>query len=338
MKTLTLFILLFNTAWAQSLKVSQKECTPTDVRDHHPHLKEHFSTPQDQDSVGWCYAYAAADLLSVEAGEPVSAIHVSAIYNKQVTRRPVLKFGYKVRDLIIEPRFEEVYVGGFMTDALKDAIKAKKVCSDKNLPYYSIYSVEASDLIKSIEAVKKSYKEASISEAKACEMLDTRLGISMLGVFADRDKVLKSLLNDEMNAAFENLIRENCKERMITLRDMKVKELSMPPKSYDRNIGPSYDKEIKNYLKQVNNVLNSGKPLSISYNVKHISVKNGGHASTVMARRWNNGRCEYKIRNTWGHSCALYKKNVECNESEGTYWVNDELFFKMAKGLAFVDG
>ena len=337
MKPLILFILLLNTAWARDFRVGEKECSPTDVRDHHPHLKEHFSNPQDQDSVGWCYGYTAADLLSVETGEPVSAIHVSSIYNKNVSKNPVMKLGYNIGKLFMKDPYDDVFEGGFISSALKDAMKAKMVCSDKNLPYYTLYSHDANSLIKSIEDVKRSYKEASIDEAKACEMIDNRLGFSMLGVFAEKDKVIASLLNDNLNIALENLVRENCKGRMVTLPEKRVRELSKPNKGSDRNIGPSYDAQVKDYLKQINHVLTSGKPLGISYNVRHVTKKNGQHASSVIARRWNNGRCEYKVRNSWGPSCAAYNKDIQCDSSEGTFWVKDDLFFKMANGLTFID-
>ena len=336
MKTLLLILLLMNTAWARNFKVSEKECAPTDIRDHHPHLKEHFSNPQDQDSVGWCYGYTAADLLSVDTGEPVSAIHVSSIYNKNITKNPVMKLGYNIGRLFMKDAYKEVFEGGYISSALKDAMKSKEVCSDKNLPYYTLYSHEANALIRSIEAVKKSYKEASITEANACEMIENRLGFSMLGVYADKDKVIASLLNDNLNTALENLVRENCKGRMITLKEKSVRELSKPRESTERNIGLSYEARVKDYLKEVNHILTSGKPLGISYNVKHIAKKSGLHASTVIARRWNNGRCEYKIRNSWGSSCAAYKKEIQCESSEGTFWVNDETFFKMANGLTFI--
>lgn len=338
MKSLILLILLLNTAWAQSLKVSEKDCTPTDIRDHYPKLREHFTVPHDQDSTGWCYAYTAADLLTIETGEPVSPVHVSSLFNKKVAKNPVMKLGFDInKKFEEEASFEEIYSGGYVPSALKEAIKAKNLCSYKNLPYYTLYGHDAYSVIKSIEAVKKAYKEDSITEAKACEILDERLGFSMLAVFADRNKVLSSLLHDEMNKAFENLIRENCKDRMVTLPKMKVRELSMPKKSSDRNIGPTHDNQVKNYMKQVNSVLSSGKPLGISYNFNTVTNDTGNHASIVAARRWNNGRCEYKIRNTWGPSCAPYKNNVECVESEGAFWVNDELFFKMAKSLVFID-
>jgi hypothetical protein len=83
--------------------------------------------------------------------------------------------------------------------------------------------------------------------------------------------------------------------------------------------------------------LNNGKPVGISYNVKYVAPFSGFHASTVIARRWNNGRCEYKVRNSWGRSCSSYLKEIECNRWEGSYWVKDETFYKMAISFTAID-
>jgi len=63
---------------------SAAQCAPMDIRPMHPHLSEMWNNPRDQDGVGWCYAYAAADLLSVEAGMNVSAAELSYRYNRNI--------------------------------------------------------------------------------------------------------------------------------------------------------------------------------------------------------------------------------------------------------------
>ena len=71
--------LIYSLAYAN---LTQEQCTLVDIRrDQNPQLKEFFSPPRNQGLIGWCYGFAAADLLSVEAGTPVSAAHTSAIFN-----------------------------------------------------------------------------------------------------------------------------------------------------------------------------------------------------------------------------------------------------------------
>ena len=60
-------------AQALDISISEHDCSRIDIRDKRPELKEFFSTPRDQASVGWCFAFATADLFSAELGVPVVA-------------------------------------------------------------------------------------------------------------------------------------------------------------------------------------------------------------------------------------------------------------------------
>lgn len=339
MKILLIMALFSVSIWAEDYKITKKDCSPTDVRDHHPNLRDHFSRPQDQDSIGWCYGYAAADLLSVETGEPVSAIHVSTIFNKKIAESSLWKFGYSIGNLFMENTFSSVYEGGYIRSAVLDAMKNKSVCSDKDLPYYTDYSSDIHGLIKSIEIIKRQLKEEALTETKACEIIEDRLERSIFSTKRERDKILASLIYDDLNVALEKLIRTNCEDRKLSLSKKKVRELSKPHRrGRDRHASREYLSDLASYKKEVNDVLSKGSPLGISYNVKYVTPMNGNHASTVIARRWENGRCEYKIRNSWGQSCHSYQSDIECNGSEGSFWVDDEKFFKMASGLTYIDG
>lgn len=337
MKVIYLLILGVSFAWAGDYTVAQKDCSPTDIRDHHPHLKEHFSNPQDQDSIGWCFGFTAADLLSVEAKEPVSAIHVSTIFNKKVAQSTLWSIGYGIGEIFQKGKFDEVYEGGFIKSAIKDAMKNKKVCSDKDLPFYTEHSVEMRWLIHTLENIRKMIKENKVSEELACQTIEQRIGLSIFGGNYDKEKVIVSILNDDLNVAIEKLVSSNCRERMISLETKKVRELHRPSRVQDKDRSRTYPQEVRMYKQKVNDLLSKGKPLGIVYNVKHVTNSSGLHANSVIARRWNNGRCEYKIRNSWGRSCSSYKKEIECDFNEGSFWVSDEKFFKMADSLTFID-
>lgn len=335
MKYLLLTLVLINAAWASDYKMTEQECSPTDIRDHHPELRAHFSEPQDQDSLGWCYGYSAADLLSAEAGTPVSAVHVSLIFNKKVAESPAWSLAYGVRDLFKKPKFESVHEGGWVGSALKAVMKNKTVCSDKNLPYYTQYGSDIHAIISVAEYLRKLNKNKEITDTQSCTLLGNTLTFtSFNNLSEERNKIIASLMRDELNIAMEKLVKENCKNNNVTLQNKKITKL-LPPMMGNNE---DYENELRSYKQRVNEILSKGKPLSMSYNVKYVTTKKELHASTVVARRWQNGRCEFKIRNSWGRSCEIYKSDIECNKDEGSYWVNDELFFTMANDLTFIDG
>ncbi len=93
---------------------------------------------------------------------------------------------------------------------------------------------------------------------------------------------------------------------------------------------------INRFKRIVNENLEAGKPMGLSYNTKHIAIKGGHHASVVVAREWRNNRCEFKVRNSRGKVCK-YLNKIECIQEEGSSWVEDQLFFKMATNITYID-
>ncbi len=68
-------ICLFIFSLPLNAQISSSECSPKDFRSKLPPVRE-------QDSIGWCYAFVAADLISFEIGESVSPIYLANISEK----------------------------------------------------------------------------------------------------------------------------------------------------------------------------------------------------------------------------------------------------------------
>lgn len=338
---LLILALSFNTSFANEYKIQQADCSSTDVRDHHPQLRELFSTPRDQDSIGWCYGFAAADLLSVEAGRPVSASHVSAIFNKSVAKSFLWKIGYGLGNFFMENSFETVYEGGYVDKAIKEAMKESSVCTEDDMPFSRRYPDDLYRLIRRIEGIKRSVHDRSMSSEKACESLENVLNDTFFDSQAEKEKLILSLLENDLNIVLSEMMDEQCKDKRIALSKKKIKNYTKPNKASshtDRYNNHNDSQDVEKYLKTINGLLDKGKPLGISYNVKHITSYSGLHASVVTARRWNSvqGRCEYKIRNSWGTGCGSYKTDIDCEYNEGSFWVSDEKFYKMADTLTAI--
>lgn len=323
-------------------KHSQEECSTVDVASQNPKLKEYFSYPLDQDSIGWCYAYAASDLLTVEAGEPVSPVHVGAIFNKKVSNSNLWKLYFSIHNTL-SPKEEDigVYEGGYIKSAIIDTMKNEKVCSYKNLPYFKGYGTKIRSLVKFLELQKQKIAENKISEEKACKIIKDDLE----EIFPNQidDKIVQSIVRDDLNLALEQLVSSNCSNSYLPLKIKGVRDLTRPHlqvKEKRRNENKlaerDYLRAMEHYKDKINSVLTAGKPMGLTYNLKHVTKTDGYHASTVMGRQWRNGRCEFKIRNSWGTSCEYYNHDMDC--TRGSFWVSDEKFFDMALNLTFIDG
>ncbi|NUM88230.1 MAG: hypothetical protein HUU37_03410 [Bdellovibrionales bacterium] len=77
-------------------------------------------------------------------------------------------------------------------------------------------------------------------------------------------------------------------------------------------------------MKGLNAQLSRGNLVAITYKTKRFMTgSNQTHVSSVMARRWKNGSCQYLVRNSWGKGCSNYADGVECDGEAGAFWANE---------------
>jgi hypothetical protein len=316
LKIIILPNLIYSLAYAN---LTEEQCTPVDIRDKNSQLKEFFSTPRDQDSIGWCYAFAAADLLSVEAGTPVSAAHTSAIYNKKIETRLWDSWFHNVI-------FNDIYESGVVEEALNYAKNAKDICTEAGMPFdahpmFYYYILQ-------LEEIKK-YVEETQSMNKFCNYIKD---IFPYLPFSNVDflKLYHAIINDQLNKGLEELITNSCQDKKIQIPDFKVKKIT---KDF---WFPDNENAKTKYFNKIGKVLASGKPLAITYKVSGVTKYPGNHASVVMAREWINNQCQYKVRNSWGRSCAPYKPGIQCVQEEGSFWVNEDTFYEMVIDIDYI--
>jgi hypothetical protein len=300
-------------------------CTDVDIKKSNPKIKSstmltnHFTKPRNQDSIGWCYGFAAADLLSAEVGVPVSAFHTSVIYNKKVQK----SFFYKM--IHSKDSFGQVYEGGLTNNALKEIIKNGQVCKEVDLPFDKKYEEQTHDFIQILEEIKA----VSVEPQVTCSLLQHQF--KAYGLSADVQTVAASLAQENLNQTLDKLTASQCKNKMVAIPNLEVKNDSVPSVK-NKN-------KLNTFLGNINGLLNRGKPFEVSYNVKSImrDGSSGYHSSVVVGRRFKDGKCQYQIRNSWGQSCEPYNlQNVSCDAKTGSYWVNDELFIKMSRDINYI--
>lgn len=298
-----------------------------DIRDSNPRIKnnpearEFFTTPRNQDSTGWCYAFVASDLISAEIGTPVSTTHLSLMFNKQTESSYFARRSELKRRETARKSFETVYEGGDQADALKLAIKNKYICPERLLPYDVEKPKETYEFIKRIEEIKRTRE--SNDQNLVCNELNSFVpGLSNL------TEISEQILTQNLNLSLEAMAQQRCQGQMV-----EVPKFNIVMKNR-----PSSSGALKAYMNQINTVLNNGRPISISYNTRPFFEKSqgGDHASSVVGRRWKNGRCEYKVRNSFGRGCASYKAEFECNENEGAFWIPDSSFESHIDDITYI--
>lgn len=312
MKFLILALFSFN-----AFAITQSECGSMDIREKNrtiaknQALKEHFSTPRNQDSLGWCYAFAAADLISAEVGQPVSSLHASLIFNTSLENsntRHTNDRAQKKAFLNNEARLRYIYEGGSLSASLKTIIAEKQVCYEKNLPFDNHKGKTTIELLMQLESLKMKIDARNMNEFLICGELNRILPeFGLYNLTADNIEVAEKLIDTQINAAMEQIVESSCKKQ-IQLPPIEVRSLLPNP----------------NYMKDINTMVSTGKAVAINYDIKDVTAQSGRHVNLITGRRWNNGRCEYKLRNTWGKSCSLFNPGIDCIKEEGSFWVPEE--------------
>jgi hypothetical protein len=143
----------------------------------------------------------------------------------------------------------------------------------------------------------------------------------------------------EPSSAFDSIIRYACKNP-IALDGNKVRVLRRPQarsSATGKGKGGAVQSRmaVRRLKEKINQLLNQGKPIAVSYDVSQVSNLKGGHVS--LAREWRNNRCEYKIRNSWGKTCHSCSSGVECIQEEGSFWLSDEKFFQIMTTYTYLE-
>ena len=123
-------------------KMIESQCSNIDNR-----RKPLKNTVRDQDGIGWCYAYTAADLLSHKYGKIVSAFDVANNYNNEEQRSWLAQDVFGVRESEME--------GGRIKSAIKHSVE-RGVCLERNVRSSDFNFAKTSELIDD-----RTYKQIS---------------------------------------------------------------------------------------------------------------------------------------------------------------------------------
>lgn len=322
------------------ISIPKSLCENVDIRDEmSPEMKKHFTRPRSQDSIGWCYGFVAADLLSAEVGKPLSSTHISSIFNQNVEESFFLKANFDFNNLFSDKKFESVYEGGWIDKAIKYAVQRDRVCTEDDLPFDGQFgSIQLLEEAKrQLEAKDENRACTSVSDYKSWANIDVELS-----------RIFALLKKEELNVAMAKIAEEQCNKKMVPLPKLKVKTKRRPSMTQSKFGGSGRVskrdrarsvKRIGDYFKVIDSKLSSGKPIGVNYNVEHITYQDGLHASVLTGRKWENGKCHFKIRNSWGKGCFSYARSKisSCDSEEGSYWVTDQTFYEMVYEINYID-
>lgn len=283
-----------------------KKCQPNiDMRN--PSLGE----VRDQDSVGWCYAFAGSDLLTYKLGKKISPADMAMNYNDGWVNSLFKKAGYGEQD----------FDGGWAEKSI-EATKAKGgACLEQNLRSEDNgYSTLFSTLDEINRSKKNSTTPSSFNCSNAVKSIFPNLAPREVQEAIDKYSrtELLSMLSDKA-----------CKPR-LNIGGLKTKSHFAILESGRNQLFEEIDKQFSK-----RNIV------AIAYNAESLmnkdTKKTGFHESVLVGRRYNskNGECEYLIRNSWGRGCSSYDEYFECDQ--GNIWVAKSVLVKGLRNVSYIE-
>ncbi len=276
-----------------------EDCGPVDLRG--PLLGE----VRNQGIAGFCFAYAVADLVSFRVGEKISAMDAGVAHFFSTSSDSIL------------PTWDE---GGETTPTL-DGINSLGWCSEADFPSDEL----PRDLQKggngrfkpSFERMESWFRSGKGSIMTAVNRVYPHLRRGDVDEIRRASRTTKEFL--------VGLTKRNCVSgrRPSAFRAVTVK--STLPNGGDRLI-PSLDAW-----------LNQGEIVAIGYSSAEFysdarllamleETDDSLHASTIVGRRWVDGKCEYLIRDSFGTDCSIYRTPEKCEA--GHVWVPEDFIHR----------
>jgi hypothetical protein len=237
---------------------------------------------RDQGDIGWCYAYAVADLISAKIGARVSAVDLAILNN---TPNDFAKIWHEMW------RIKQSDQGGGLESVVANLVKQRGwVCSESDLRSDDENNRPTISSIRNLES-------------------DTPVNC---------DRAVHNLApNVASQAMLEIVSAVNIADRIGALDTAAcMHKIDVAKLQFATQEAPFTS--VPDMLSTLDQQLDANNVVEIGYNDKFLqnlkSSEYGGHASTIAGRFFNEatGECEYMIHNTWGTGCDAYDRGLRC--------------------------
>ncbi len=273
-----------------------------------------------QDDKSWCYAFAAADLLTYRfrkemKDRPVSAVYTALTYTKKYDRDPYSDAGGFARYAIIAAEHR-----GFCPQNLEDEALHRG-------PQGSL-----SQKLETLRSLKLLYDSGNQVELdRQLEVLTKSHSVVAEVPHQDLMRALRKSSKRTFPIVFCDLLcgDDRYKPPADTREKSMVKWVSGTPR----------------LLRAIDNQLSRENIVAIGYYSAFLIMGSGApqteqHMSVIVGRRWNPNldQCEYLIRNSFGPDCIEYAREFRSPENcqNGHIWVPRDVLSKNLYAITYI--
>ena len=325
MKTLFFSIFILSLTQVTAQAKGEFTCVKTPAKDKltkSVNLIREMPPIRDQDSIGWCYSFAAADLLThylyktkgknvqgnntlatnyLKKESSVSAMGLATMYNQ--THNPDYTKHLKGRSSSELDSMNKKVVAekGSIISSLEN-VKNNGFClerdvSSSDFSYVSDQRCVEKGRCQILEVINIIY------DSKDCETCKDYSPIKKIFPSLSIKDISKIILESSKQNALTNLVNATC------FKKFKKNFPSNQPRFFSKTYKVATSE--KQIFESVDKFLDRGIPVGIQYHSDFFFGKNtqlAKHASTLVGKTYNPKTCEveYILRNSWGEGCGSF--------------------------------
>lgn len=277
---------------------------------------------RNQDSVGWCYAYTASDLLSYRLKKRISAV---SLYDS----------GQEIEADISSPSAGK---GGDIGDSIRNYLaKNKGLCLESELPssdfQFCTYNNYAEFLNYFLNSARSFEFDKTLKE-NLCLADDLNTAFPGIDINTIRYRISRNGSKNLM----EYLYKQKC--RTAHFSNVKIN----PINRYLPRVKPD------SMLEDIDRLLNNKEVIGVGYTYSKMIDRGerGDHASLIVGRKYNpeTRECEYLMRNSMGKECNfVIKPGLTCMKVcddkgcryNGHFWVSRSLLKENLIGITYLE-
>ena len=342
-----LLLITFHSAYAD---LTEQQCPNVD-------LAEKFGPIREQTKYGWCWAIAAADLISFTFGQidnnRVSPVDVAAAtiskspqmiqsLSKKIEDKNQREISKNVHGAYVEwedKKFSESFeeTGGNVAKAIYAYNLRGGVCTEKQLP------LPQPSLIR-INPFKKQPAEETLYN-----WLNHEIGEHLFNTDIEKNAPIKLLNSCQSHKRFDSFIEETkrlANKKALEALEKEIKTACNPRQQLDvllpllHGFQPKKGSDVGGALAFY---LKEGRPSALAFSphfLQKVLDKTNSHEALVIGSRWNEetNSCEFKIRNSWGADCNIYPPpyNSAKNCQLGNVWVPEDVLQENSTSVTVV--
>lgn len=314
----------------------REHCAAKDYRDRLPPVR-------DQGSMGWCFGFAAADMLSFKTGQNISAADLSLSFFTSPAVRAA--WGESLRSTSVSTPLETPVSrlgGGDIRAVLEGARRG--VCLERDFPSQdfslvgrrvelgrALTTIETYAMRQSGESLPRKCQRRCKEDGKEPMMEELAASPALMAPNVDADALAETVRSASSQRVVLDINRLACRQRS---------HFHFGPVRHRTGGGASGS------ARAIQEELMSGGIVAISYNADVLIDptatnktydSSNAHASTVVGQRWNEAenRCEFLLRNSYGSSCGYYHSSYQCEA--GSVWIPARTLGAAINGMDTID-